>query len=621
MSQEPLSADPILTRLADCHPAVPEQPRLLCPGNLQSQLDAQTAELSATRNALKIVIEQRQAIEAERLQYVAQYELAAKRIQEQSLALQHAKELAEAANQTKSDFLANMSHEIRTPLTAILGYCDILRIEGLRDQLSPSQMNIVDTIRHAGDHLMTVISDILDLSKIEAGRLETEQIETDLPRILVEVDSLMRPRVTSKKVGLRTVLETPVPVTIISDPTRLRQILMNLIGNAAKFTSQGEVLVRVSVNAEQQTLQIAVEDTGAGMTAQQAEKLFAPFTQADTSVTRKHGGTGLGLTISRRLARMMGGEVRLLRTAPQQGSCFALELPLKYTANCELVGDLNALTSDSRDRSAAATVTLSGRILLAEDSLDNQQLIAFHLRKADATVDIADNGRIALEKIEAAARAGQPFDLLLTDMQMPEMDGYTLARTLRIRGVSMPIVALTAHAMAEDRQKCLDAGCDDYAVKPLDKRRLLTTCKKWLERAAAQSALPVTPSASPVPASESSTMSTDTLTSDLLDDPDLAEIVVLFLDNLGEKLDGMTTCLAAGQLTDVARTAHQLKGAGGGYGYPSISVAARELELQAKQAGDLDAIHAALQDLTQICQRAIAGREIAMAHTSNAGGL
>jgi PAS domain S-box-containing protein len=394
---------------------------------------------------------------------------------------------AEAATRAKSEFLANMSHEIRTPLTAILGYSDLLREDGDLLQARERRLQALDTICGAGQYLLTVINDVLDLSKIEAGKMTVERVETPLVRILLEVAELVGPRAAEKGVELRARLDTPLPERVLSDPTRLRQILMNLAGNAAKFTERGQVTIaaREESRGGEARLVIDVEDTGPGLEPEVASRLFVAFSQADASVTRKHGGSGLGLTICRRLAELMGGTVLLVRTAPGQGSCFRVELPFEAVPEAARIASLDALPRAAQPRSALPTARLTGRVLLAEDGRDNQRLISLHLGRAGLEVQLADNGRVALAKLEEAAAAGQPFDLLLTDMQMPLLDGYSLARTLRERGSTIPIVALTAHAMAEDRQRCLDAGCDDYATKPIDRGALLEACARWIGKAGA----------------------------------------------------------------------------------------------------------------------------------------
>ncbi|MFT4843644.1 MAG: signal transduction histidine kinase/ActR/RegA family two-component response regulator, partial [Candidatus Azotimanducaceae bacterium] len=390
---------------------------------------------------------------------------------------------AVTANRSKSAFLANMSHEIRTPLTSILGFAEMLRDEGNFETEPQRRTQAIETIHNAGNHLLTVINDILDLSKIEAEKMTIEQIETPVVSILRDLESMMRPRAIGKGITLNTVFGTPVPDRVMGDPTRLRQILMNLIGNAIKFTEAGGVQIHLRVERREGSdrLMLAIEDTGPGLSPEQSDELFEAFSQANETVTRKYGGTGLGLTICRRLAALMGGTVKLVRTAPGEGSCFEVDLPLELAPGAMMVNRMEAV-----DRHAAQAaeqnhaIRLTGRILLAEDGPENQGLICFHLRKAGAHVEIADNGRIALQMLDQAAAAGTPFDLLLTDMQMPEMDGYTLARTLRHRKSTLAIVALTAHSMAEDRAKCEAAGCDAYTSKPIDLDVLLSTCYAWM---------------------------------------------------------------------------------------------------------------------------------------------
>jgi CheY-like chemotaxis protein len=310
-----------------------------------------------------------------------------------------------------------------------------------------------------------------------------ERIDTPLVSVLREVESLMRPRALAKKLTIRAALTSPIPERVMSDPTRLRQILMNLVGNAVKFTESGGVVISVGVSGDPgpSRLVIDVEDSGPGLTPEQQHHLFQAFGQADSTVTRKHGGTGLGLSISRRLAGLMGGTVSLVRTQVGKGSCFRINLPIEAVPGAAMVSNFRAV-KESGDAwgGLTAPTRLSGRVLLAEDGADNQRLIAFHLRKAGAIVDIAENGVVALGMIERASASGEAYGLLLTDMQMPEMDGYTLAATLRSRGSRLAIVALTAHAMAEDRARCTEAGCDDYATKPIEKGKLLATCATWI---------------------------------------------------------------------------------------------------------------------------------------------
>ncbi len=399
--------------------------------------------------------------------------------------LDEARLAADAANRSKSEFLANMSHEIRTPLTAILGYADILSEDTTDSPKTTPRSEAVDTIRRAGNHLLVVINDILDLSKIEAGKMQVEDVAFSLPGVLIEIDSLMRMRAAERGVALETVVKTPIPKTILSDPTRVRQILMNLVGNATKFTEEGNVTVLIESHDSdtEPCLHFIIQDTGPGMTREQAESLFMPFNQADNSATRRHGGTGLGLIISRRLSNLMGGDVWLDWSEEGKGSRFIFKLPLRFPPDTPLVKDLIETHTKTETRSpdeADASRQLPAHILVAEDNVVNQRLIAFHLKHAGATVTMAMNGAEALAAIQAADENGTPYDLLVTDMQMPVMDGYTLASTLRREGATLPIVALTAHAMAEDRKRCMDAGCNDYVSKPIDKKELVDVCHRLM---------------------------------------------------------------------------------------------------------------------------------------------
>ncbi len=397
--------------------------------------------------------------------------------------VERARAEAEAASRSKSEFLANMSHEIRTPMTAILGYADVLA-EDDPDALTGSQrLEYVNTIRRNGEHLLRILDDILDLSRIEAGKLSMERVPTDVQRLLQDVHALMLVRAADKGIALGLEIEGPLPSLIRTDPVRFRQIVMNLVGNAIKFTHAGGVRVRATtevVNHAQPMLRIDVIDTGPGLTGEQMGRLFGAFAQADTSTTRKFGGTGLGLRISRSLARALGGDV-VVSSEPGVGSTFTATIAAESMAEAD-TGELEGPVFSSEG--AKAALPLAGvRVFLVEDGPDNQKLVSFHLRKAGAEVSVFENGRVALEALtnggaaESGLRDPPPCDFVLTDMQMPEMDGYTLARTLRALGWRRPIVALTAHAMSGDAAKCIAAGCDWYATKPIKKERLIEICR------------------------------------------------------------------------------------------------------------------------------------------------
>ncbi|MBX3322057.1 MAG: response regulator [Phycisphaeraceae bacterium] len=406
-----------------------------------------------------------------------------------------ARSRAEIASRAKSEFLTNMSHEIRTPMTAILGFADLIADLDMNADRRGEFLEFVTTIKRNGNYLLSVINDILDLSKIEAGKLTIEQLPVDPRSLMLEVESLLS--VKAKERGITLELEqcTPLPQTIRSDPVRLRQILLNLVGNAIKFSEHGSVIMRVGIDeaqAERPKLIVSVHDSGIGITPECLSRLFGAFEQADASTTREFGGTGLGLRISRTLAQLLGGDVTVMST-PGKGSVFTASVetgpiggvPLlephalrlaKHETDCEITRNIHARA-------------LQGvRVFLAEDGPDNRRLIEFHLTKAGAEIRSFENGRLALEAltvdgtIDGELIDPPPCDLLLTDMQMPEMDGYSLARVLRARGWSLAIVALTAHAMSGDAARCLEAGCDAYASKPIDKAKLMEICVEAAQR-------------------------------------------------------------------------------------------------------------------------------------------
>ena len=397
---------------------------------------------------------------------------------------------AQAATRAKSEFLANMSHEIRTPMTAILGFADLLRSEGCLSKAPPKRIEIIDTIIRNGNHLLELINNILDLSKIEAGKMIVEKTKCSPWSLAEDVMSLMAVAARDKGLELKMEFTPPLPQTIKTDPVRLREILINLIGNSVKFTEHGSVRIHLQCERfsdAEPRLSFTVTDSGIGMTPEQVARLFQPFTQADNSTTRRFGGTGLGLTISKRLAELLDGNIDV-ESRLGEGSTFTLTIdPGPLDGVPLLQAAPQTPVKSKRAKPVRENQTLSGRVLLAEDGPDNQRLIQFILQKAGLDVDLAENGLIACQKASASASEGKPYDVILMDMQMPELDGYEATRQLRHDGWQGPIIALTAHAMAGDRQKCLEAGCNDYATKPIDRATLLKTVAQNLPPAAEQS--------------------------------------------------------------------------------------------------------------------------------------
>ena len=452
---------------------------------LKSEIDERAkaeAELARHRDHLEQLVGQRTTELTEANKQLA-VDIARREVIEQEL--RASREAAEAANKAKSEFLANMSHEIRTPMTAILGFAELLLAPDLS---STDRINNVNIIVRNGQHLLAIINDILDLSKVEAGRMAIERTACSPMQILQEVASLIRPRAVERKIEFDLEYATPLPPVMTSDPIRVRQILVNLVGNAVKFTQRGSVRVVAradSVDGGSSRLVVEIIDTGIGLTAEQTEKLFIPFSQADNTTTRRFGGTGLGLTISRRLAQLLGGDV-IVQSIYGQGSTFTLTLDMGPVGvgtpeEPELAPPPASVPAPVQDRVAIAGSTrLRAHILLAEDGVDNQALVSHHLKRAGARVTLAEDGQKASSMALQAWRGGEPFDLILMDMQMPVMDGYEATRLLRKAKYAGPIIALTAHAMDSDRAKCIEAGCDDYLTKPINRGQLLATIASHL---------------------------------------------------------------------------------------------------------------------------------------------
>ncbi|HHN78740.1 MAG TPA: response regulator, partial [Phycisphaerales bacterium] len=384
---------------------------------------------------------------------------------------------AEQANRMKSLFLANMSHDVRTPMTAILGYSRLLEQE-LGDHASPLTTEALSAIRRSGDHLLGLINDVLDLSKIEAGRL-TLSLETVSTQDLISgCLGIIHHQAEDKGVDLHAEFVTPIPAYVSADPTRLRQIMLNLLGNAVKFTSSGRVVLSVWTGKDGEFC-FEVRDTGIGMSGNEMDRVFEPFVQADSSHTRRFGGTGLGLTIVRHLAKQMGGGIEVDST-PGVGTRFTVRIPLEQRGE-KMIDSLRDPGTDIAgidDPMPAPPRLARCRVLVAEDGPDNQRLIAHFLKKAGYPFDIVDNGRAAIEAVEKAESENKPYGVILLDMQLPEVDGYGVARALRARQTNADIIALTAHAMTGDREKCLAAGCDAYLAKPFDPHALLEEIKR-----------------------------------------------------------------------------------------------------------------------------------------------
>ena len=504
--------------------------------------------------------------------------------------LRRAKDAAEAATQAKSRFLATVSHEIRTPMTAILGYADLLMDPTTTDA---SRSEYAAVIRRNGEHLLALINDVLDLSKIEAGRFALDMRRCNVGLLLADVASVVRPRAIQRGVTLSVEYAGAIPETISTDTVRLRQAVLNLAGNAVKFTEKGSVrIVATFLPAWRDNgpaVQINVIDTGIGIHKDVLPKLFQPFVQGETLAPNNLSGTGLGLAISRQIAQLLGGDLSVT-SEPGKGSNFTLIVPAGDIQEVPMLTQAKEAELNVAEGGAPAAETLKNvRILVAEDGFDNREVIESILRRAGADVVSVENGRLAVDEAEAKV-----FDVILMDMNMPEMDGYAATRMLRERGYRRPILALTANAMADDNARCLEAGCDEHLPKPINRRQLIRTVAEYANRALPEDEELAT-------MLQGKTEEEHVMVSQYGDDPEIAMILGDFVGRLDGQVEAMRQAYASGAYQDLQRLAHRLKGAGGSYGFPTLTDASKILEDAAK-AQDQQAAAAAVNAVAVMCR-------------------
>jgi PAS domain S-box-containing protein len=515
--------------------------------------------------------------------------------------ISQAKKEAEAANEAKSQFLANMSHEIRTPLNSIIGFSEIL----MQEELAEEHKEHLRIVYNSGKHLLRLIGDILDFSRIEAGKMNIEMEQCSLGQLIAKIESMMQPFATEKGLTFEIREKGDLPANIATDAAHLQQCLINLVNNAIKFTEQGHIYVNISLEDKDSKprIRFEVEDTGTGIAPESQQKIFEPFVQEDGSTSRKYGGTGLGLTITRKLAELLGGELTLT-SEKGKGSVFSLVIPAGVDLATQPLLERQKISDDtSTDTSEAKHARFSGCVLVTEDVKSNQMFMKALLERMGLKITIAENGAEAVDKA-----LGQKFDLIFMDIQMPQVNGYEATRILRSKGIKTPIVALTAGAMEGDDKKCIEAGCDDYLSKPIEHSKLIEALSKYLENDALPKDGDFTVKSDNDKVNENYLSQTDApdneevidwaqMVAHGLDEQSMKEIIPTYVNDNKEHLRGLISAVKTSNAKDVQSHAHAIKGAGRNLGAARLSELAGQLETMALKE-DLSEAEELLKDIT-----------------------